>query len=1296
MWGRIGGVAGNIRTNVSQLAKDVLEGDEDSPRQEPRHAPTSQNFVQQPLPQSGGVSQRPYYQPAAAGIPPRAQPTMQQQKVSQQIPFLPQPTAGARAGAKPALFVPSQNGSRTNPVLTPKSTSTSTNGASTGPRGVLEPRQTPAVSSRLSALKARLDSEKHRSSGDDMQSGPRSLNANQPTRPSFHSLALSSGGSAPPSRPQIPFMSSTSSRKPHADTAETRGSDLVLNQQQGLSPGRQRPSAKSQQAVYTDQLHPGPAKRKAPAHPLSASSQHQLPDLGFEDVDLDSPDAALSKSRSNHAVPSAHSHIMPIPFMQPSMQDTSPSAMAAADFTASMVQYPAEHDADELQDAPGNSAPSAACPFASPEQALSADLGPDEADGHITLSRGMFEGGPPAASPEPFQVVSLAARAGPFSTYSGPPSTTSSTPASPAGSSTAPLRRPSFLPRGMSTHLQKALRATAAAASKASAAIAPLPNGINSASSHGTWQADADGKHPQALPNQEAGPDQGLPSQQQWGQSGPASTSSSGTQDVRKEGKPWWQQQLRNLQHNLQSSQQLQSDVASESDADIANGEADMLFGQPSGQAAWAAGVNDDEQPPDASAWEASHYFAPQGQGEFASQLSPQHISSEQQQVTKKYGQLQQHDSGLNSMSIVHHLPNEQDINVPGSGLASKAAAAQSAHEPVFANELSADANMQTAGLQNATLHNAQDYYNASPSSQDQDCSLSAQLVLNKAAESHTDADSAEPVHAPDPGPFDIQTPLSQAVSTPLHEDDGRSADLSVLGETAGDTAQMGLYQHDHPKAVTDQTSAMSNQLLAEHGSPAELSHQASSLQQQLAKSQDRDLHAVQQQLKSAKDALASQLKKADSYTREQLEEQQQTLMDTQQALQSTQAELQSAQSELASSNQQVLTARQQADRNQQSFTDRDAVWQEELQQQQAKSDQLQAELDQLKSAHGQLQVQYQELSQQFKVGAESDEHSEAVAHLTQQLQQANQDLAGQRAKTMALQQVLEDQGEEIEAAQTAAVSSAAASEDLHASLEGQLRASHADVGRLQSEVKRLKSAAESAAAAIPASPPGTSEFLQSAKLESQLQESQASVKQLQAEVKSLKGEVSASIAVAATGVDSPVSRDGSQTASVSGRYSGSRALLPNGNTQGLIKGQDADGHEGPGIAPAEGLPQGTNETYHLQQRLAAVEKERDKAKQQLNRLKQELMTEQEEEEEKLRWRVDAEVKLALEEFQKAEAQRGAGSQGEVAELKVGMDSANAQIQQMHEDLQAWEQAVAARDAELRNLQAALGELTFE
>ena len=39
-------------------------------------------------------------------------------------------------------------------------------------------------------------------------------------------------------------------------------------------------------------------------------------------------------------------------------------------------------------------------------------------------------------------------------------------------------------------------------------------------------------------------------------------------------------------------------------------------------------------------------------------------------------------------------------------------------------------------------------------------------------------------------------------------------------------------------------------------------------------------------------------------------------------------------------------------------------------------------------------------------------------------------------------------------------------------------------------------------------------------------------------------------------------------------------------------------------------------------------------------------MAEQEDEEEKLKWRVDAEVKLAMEEFQSAQAQQGVGSQG--------------------------------------------------
>lgn len=52
------------------------------------------------------------------------------------------------------------------------------------------------------------------------------------------------------------------------------------------------------------------------------------------------------------------------------------------------------------------------------------------------------------------------------------------------------------------------------------------------------------------------------------------------------------------------------------------------------------------------------------------------------------------------------------------------------------------------------------------------------------------------------------------------------------------------------------------------------------------------------------------------------------------------------------------------------------------------------------------------------------------------------------------------------------------------------------------------------------------------------------------------------------------------------------------------FQGQGPDGQEGPGIAPADGLPQDTDQDHQLQQQLKAVEKERDKAKQQLNRCK--------------------------------------------------------------------------------------------
>ena len=46
----------------------------------------------------------------------------------------------------------------------------------------------------------------------------------------------------------------------------------------------------------------------------------------------------------------------------------------------------------------------------------------------------------------------------------------------------------------------------------------------------------------------------------------------------------------------------------------------------------------------------------------------------------------------------------------------------------------------------------------------------------------------------------------------------------------------------------------------------------------------------------------------------------------------------------------------------------------------------------------------------------------------------------------------------------------------------------------------------------------------------------------------------------------------------------------------------------------------------------------------------------------------------------------GCGAE-EVAGLRQEVASGAAQVQQMQQDLQAWEDAVTARDAELRNLQ---------
>ena len=82
-------------------------------------------------------------------------------------------------------------------------------------------------------------------------------------------------------------------------------------------------------------------------------------------------------------------------------------------------------------------------------------------------------------------------------------------------------------------------------------------------------------------------------------------------------------------------------------------------------------------------------------------------------------------------------------------------------------------------------------------------------------------------------------------------------------------------------------------------------------------------------------------------------------------------------------------------------------------------------------------------------------------------------------------------------------------------------------------------------------------------------------------------------------------------------------------------------------------------------------------------RLKQQMVTEQEDEEEKIRWRVDAELQSALRLA--ASEQEAAGSA--VVSLKGKLQDAEARIQGLQTDLSAWETAVSERDAELQNLQ---------
>lgn len=397
----------------------------------------------------------------------------------------------------------------------------------------------------------------------------RSGSSDAPEGNSTQASSNSQGPTQPLSKPQIPFLAGSNSTSSTRGSAKASAAPLIDKQGQGSSHRHLTPVSSDPQA---GQAEP-PVRPRPPSRPQSSSSQHQLQDLGFEDVDLDSPDATVSKTRSDQAQPINQSHIMPIPFMQHAPQhNVSASTANTDDF--GITDSISNHHSD-------THSPS---PFAPPVQvstgrshledqsaapsAVSHDQHADDlfAATDSSAETAQHSGAPAASRAGLLPEVPSAPSAGPFSTDSGPPSTSSSTPASPGGpgAGVPPARRSSFLPRGMSSHLQKAFKATAAAASKASAAIAPPPNSTSDASPSSAWQEHAQAQQPAlSLTIPKGDQDLELPFQEPWGPSGPASTAN---QDRKQHGKPWWQQQLQHLQHNLQSSQQLQSDAASDLD----------------------------------------------------------------------------------------------------------------------------------------------------------------------------------------------------------------------------------------------------------------------------------------------------------------------------------------------------------------------------------------------------------------------------------------------------------------------------------------------------------------------------------------------------------------------------------------------------------------------------------------------------------------------------------------------------------------------------------------------------------
>ena len=116
--------------------------------------------------------------------------------------------------------------------------------------------------------------------------------------------------------------------------------------------------------------------------------------------------------------------------------------------------------------------------------------------------------------------------------------------------------------------------------------------------------------------------------------------------------------------------------------------------------------------------------------------------------------------------------------------------------------------------------------------------------------------------------------------------------------------------------------------------------------------------------------------------------------------------------------------------------------------------------------------------------------------------------------------------------------------------------------------------------------------------------------------------------------------------------------------------------------------PQASDTSEDTVSMLRKLESERDSCREQLKRLKQQMIQMQEDQEASLHWRIDAEVKLALEDFKKKFSNEDGTLRSEATELQEELESTKKEHKQCLTQIEQ-------KDAELMNLQIALGELTY-